>query len=266
VKPKRPKSDLKLPNNLQAFLIGGGRIENHVGTVYRLGIPADSKGYTDAQLDNYQGLPRDDFPIRPPFHLKVQARVSRSSPKGTFGFGLWNDPFAFSVGLAGAERRWPCAPNALWFFYGSPPNKLKFNPESTGQGFTASCVVSPPIPTIALVPGASIAFVTTRIPFFRRAIIAQIQSSIHAEEAILDVDFTNWHTYEINWDVGDATFSVDQRIVHRCSSPPTCPLGLVIWIDNQFAILSRSEGIRFGIIPLKQPQWMEIAYLRMKSG
>lgn len=258
--------ELHLPYDLKPFTQGGGWIENHSIRLFRLCVPAIKGQYTDAQLDNYQGLARSRFPIEPPFRLKLQARISRSSPLGTFGFGLWNDPFSFSIGLAESKHRWPNPPNALWFFYGSPPNEMQFDPASTGRGWVASCIVSPPIPAIALVPGAALAFLLARLPLFRSAVIATMQRAIHAEETALGVDFTNWHSYEINWEPDEVIFSVDQKIVHRCSTVPSCPLGLVIWIDNQYAVLSQSGGIQFGVIPLSQPQWMEIAYLNLMSA
>ncbi len=74
--------------------------------------------YTNAQIDDYQGLARHRFPWRPPLRLTLRARFSHpgaheSMPgptlTGTAGFGFWNDPFAMS------ERRLPALPRAIWF-------------------------------------------------------------------------------------------------------------------------------------------------------
>ncbi len=60
---------------------------------WRLGIQkGDSSGYRDAQLDDYSQLPRHRFPHRT-LSLSLRARTSSISPAGTWGFGLWNDPF-----------------------------------------------------------------------------------------------------------------------------------------------------------------------------
>src|SRR5512139_912562 len=63
-------------------------------TVWRLEIPAGSAGhYRLAQLDDYSGRPRWKFPWRAPFRLALRARASASEIPGTWGFGLWNNPF-----------------------------------------------------------------------------------------------------------------------------------------------------------------------------
>src|SRR5512144_3136865 len=91
---------------------------------WRLEIPAGSAGrYRLAQLDDYSNLPRRAFPWQAPLSLSLRARASQSSLPGTWGFGLWNDPFALSLGFGG-ERRIPALPNAAWFFFASAPNYL----------------------------------------------------------------------------------------------------------------------------------------------
>lgn len=255
------KSGLDFPHLLKTTLLGGGWIEGRPEEVYRFWNPVVERGYIDSQVDNYQSLLRDAFPCRPPFRMKLRARISHGNPVGTFGFGLWNDPFSYSLGLAGSSRKWPSSPNALWFFYGSPPNELHFDSDSSGHGFKASCIVSPSLPTVALVPGASIAFLLGNLPMMRRKVVGKIKRAIQASEAPILVDLTNWHTYEIRWSETEAIFMVDDHLANRCSIMPSCPLGLVIWIDNQYAILSPENGIRFGTIPVRQPQWMEIAEL-----
>src|SRR5687768_4256636 len=73
---------------------------------YRLSIPAGSADkYRLAQLDDYTKLARSRFPLRPPpsaslrtsLSLNLSARASGNSIPGTWGFGLWNDPFGLSL-------------------------------------------------------------------------------------------------------------------------------------------------------------------------
>ena len=109
---------------LRPIRIGGGTVDRDAGGVIRLGLPPVDPGYADAQLDDTAGRPRAELRHRPPFRMRLRARVSTPRPVGTLGFGLWNDPFAFSLGFAGASRKLPAWPQALWFFYGSPPNDL----------------------------------------------------------------------------------------------------------------------------------------------
>ncbi len=46
-------------------------------------------------------------------------------------------------------------------------------------------------------------------------------------------------------------------------APPVDPLGFVAWIDNQYAVVSPEQGLRFGTLPLPAEQWMEIADLEI---
>src|SRR3990172_10403085 len=155
--PRMPE----LPLGLRPYLVGGGRLESGE-TGLRLTLPPTPSGYADAQVDDYQGLPRHRFRWRPPLHRSLEARASHSAPLGTLGFGFWNDPFAF--GLGGAARRLPAAPRALWFFYGSPPNQLAFSHGATGQGWLAASLDSPSLPAAVLLPLAAGAFAFRRLP------------------------------------------------------------------------------------------------------
>ncbi|MBK8618113.1 MAG: hypothetical protein IPN96_13565 [Anaerolineales bacterium] len=85
----------------------------------------DSLHYRDAQLDDYSQLPRHKFPHQT-VSLSLRAKTSSTSIAGTWGFGLWNDPFGLSLGFGGSPFRLPALPNAVWFFYGSGENYLSF--------------------------------------------------------------------------------------------------------------------------------------------
>jgi hypothetical protein len=89
---------------------------------WRLGIPPGLAGqYRLAQLDDYRRLPRRAFLWHPPLSLSLSARASHASIPGTWGFGLWNDPFGLAF-LQGGGVRTPALPNAAWFFIASPQN------------------------------------------------------------------------------------------------------------------------------------------------
>ncbi len=91
-------------------------------------------GYANAQLDDHRRLSRSSFPWHPPVNLKLRARASGASPLGTLGFGFWNDPFSLTFGQAGAARKLPVPPRAVWFFYGSPPNDMTALSAESGLG------------------------------------------------------------------------------------------------------------------------------------
>jgi hypothetical protein len=243
-----------LPFGLRPSLVGSGLFEVE-GARIRLTLPATPAGYADAQLDDYQGLPRQAFPRRPPLRLSLEARASHPTPAGTLGFGFWNDPFAF--GLGGGVRRLPAAPRALWFFYGSPPNQLAFAREAAGQGWLAASLEGPSLPDALLLPLAVGAFALSRLPLGGRLAAGAIQRVVKAAEVSLAQQLDAWHRYELDWGATEAQFWVDEQLVLR-TAPPRPPLGFVAWIDNQFAALSPERGIRFGVLPTAEPQWLDI--------
>jgi len=94
---------------------------------YLLSIPSGTATeYRLAQLDDYALLSRKRFPHRFGFSLSLSARTSAESIPGTWGFGLWNDPFGLSLGFGGKPWRFPALPNAVWFFGASEENYLSF--------------------------------------------------------------------------------------------------------------------------------------------
>ena len=54
-------------------------------------------------------------------------------------------------------------------------------------------------------------------------------------------------------------------IIHTTPVAPHGPLGLVIWIDNQYAALPPTGGLRFGTLANLQPAWLEIEQLEVGS-
>ena len=122
---------------LRRLEIGGGLVQGELPEGVRLAIPAKAAGYADAQLDDTHRRRRSEFAWRPPVQMRLRARASHAAPGGTLGFGFWNDPFGFSLGQGGAAARLPAAPDAVWFFYASPPADLRFTPGVAGSGWKA---------------------------------------------------------------------------------------------------------------------------------
>ena len=141
--------------NVKPRLFGGGKVtETERG--WTLAIPAGSRTrYRLAQLDDHLRIPRDQYPWFPPARLELEAaRVSARDLPGTWGFGLWNDPYAFSFGPGNGFLRLPALPNAAWFFSSSPASYLSFRNDMPGNGFVGqvfqarasiSCCSAPPI-------------------------------------------------------------------------------------------------------------------------
>lgn len=250
-------------DRLMPFLVGGGSVRPLESGHTRLSIPGGSRVYADAQMDDYQRLSRKHFPWRPPLTLRLRARASHPTPVGTLGFGFWNDPFSVSLGQGGAARRIPALPQALWYFYGSKENDLALEPQSAPHGWKATSLFFPPYHPLIAGPIAAMAFLLLRMGIARRRIIDRAFQTAHAKEKLLSVSLADWHEYTIQWTTDAAKFIVDNQMIFITDSPPQGPLGFVVWIDNQYAVLSRRQGIRFGIIPTVEEQWLDIADLEI---
>jgi hypothetical protein len=255
--------DIKM---LRQHLLGGGRAEAGEKGSIRLSIPPTSSGYTDAQLDDYGELSRAEFPWAAPTTMRLRARASHPAPPGTLGFGFWNDPFGISLSGAGSFRRFPAAPQALWFFHGSLPNDFSFVDGGLGSGWKAAVLRSIRYPAVILVPGAAAAFALATLPIMRRWIVPLVRRQTAAADVVLNAPLDVWHEYSLIWQHDGATFQVDGVTVAETSVVPHAPLGFVVWIDNQYAVLSEDKGIRFGLLPTDAEYWLEIEDMRIKRG
>ena len=250
---------------------------------YLLAIPA-GKGdkYRLAQLDDYAQLARRYFPRRSPVRLSLLARTSSNSIPGTWGFGVWNDPFGLSLGFGGNQFRLPALPNAAWFFCASEENYLSFKetrhpstPTRSAQdgsvaanGFLVQTFRSPRF-DLQLIPAG------LALPFSQRK-TRQLLGKVIEEDGIRlwtpaasrripepvpgrqRVDPTQWHRYQLCWHERRVNFTVDDVVVFESPVSPRGPLGLVIWIDNQYAAFTPEGKIRFGVLENPEPAWLEV--------
>lgn len=213
--------------------------------------------YRLAQLDDYAALARSRFTRRERATLSLLCRVSAPNLPGTWGFGFWNDPFTVSFGLQGMARRLPVLPNACWFFHASAENHLSFARSQPASGFLAQCFSSPRIPSALLAPGA-FALPLLLLRPLSKWLRANIAAKLIREDAKrLSVDVTEWRHYSLKWDPLRVEFAIDGEKVFETTSSPKGPLGLVIWIDNQYAAWRPDGSIRTGALP-NPPMWMEI--------
>jgi hypothetical protein len=219
-----------------------------------------------AQLDDYHGLARHAFPWQPPYALELRARISAENLPGTWGVGLWNDPFSFSLGVGGAARRIPALPNAAWLFYASPPNYLSFRDDLPAQGFLAATFRSPhiPAPLLAL---ASPGLVLGTLPPTARLLRGVLRRLIQQDARLVPaLPLTDWHTYRLDWQPGCVRFHVDGQEIFSTAIAPRGPLALVLWIDNQFAAFPPNGRITFGSLSLTAPAWLELAFISRQTS
>jgi hypothetical protein len=247
----------------------GSGIVQRTSAGWRLEIPAGpAREYRLAQLDNYARTPRKSLNHTPPWIFYLRARASKVDLPGTWGFGLWNDPFGLSLGFGGGKPvRLPTLPQTAWFMQASRPNwlSLRDDPErAPANGFFAGTFRSPKLSALLLAPGLLALPLCTIRPISRwlRRLAARI---IQQDGIRVDLDVTEWHEYSIQWLKESCIFSVDGKKLLQTTCSPAAPLGIVIWIDNQYAAWT-PEG-RLGYGTLENPTaWLEIEEMKILEG
>jgi hypothetical protein len=233
---------------------------------WHLEIPANPRrGYRLAQLDDHNRLRRRrDFLWKPPLKLSVEARVSAQDIPGTWGVGLWNDPFSFLIPYDGIVPRLPTLPEAAWFFHASPESYLSIRDDLPARGFMAATFNSRKIPAgrlMLIAPLLPLAF----IPKAARAVRKQLRRIVQQDTARLDTRVTDWHLYSLEWEAQRVCFSLDGTDLLQTDVAPKGPLCLVIWVDNQYAAMPPNGRLRYGTLPNPEPAWMEIRGLSLQS-
>jgi hypothetical protein len=247
-------------------LTRGACIERQPEGELRLAIPAGPAGaYRLAQLDDTQNISRRDFRWQVPFTFSLRARVSAANLPGTWGFGLWNDPFSLSLGRGGGARRAAALPNAAWFFHASPPNDLSLRDDLPGSGFLMVVFSSPLTPAILFAP-AALALPLLAWNAAARVIRRDARKWIRQDAALLTVDTTLWHAYRLECRPDGICFFVDGELAFETPLTPRGRLGLVIWIDNQYAAFTLQGEFKYGTLVTPEPAWLEIDSFRIYSG
>lgn len=243
---------------LQERTSAGGTVQK-TARGWRLEIPAGDAGtYRLAQLDDYAGLPRRSFPIQRPAELSLRARASSSMTAGTWGFGFWNDPFGLGIAQGGQILRLPALPDALWFFGASNRSSLALHDGLPASGFYTQALSSPRFsPRLAEV---GLGLLTNRLR--ARRVLGEIIAEAGAQ---IRLDPGEAHMYRIKWAEESSAFSIDGTEVLRTGISPRGPLGLVIWVDNQYAAFDLRRPIKWGMEANDSPMWIEIDELSVDA-
>ena len=241
------------------------RVEKTVEGSWHLEIPANARrGYRLAQLDDHGSLQRRNFPWQPPLKLSLQARLSAQEISGTWGFGLWNDPFSFLLSYNKAVPRFPSLPDAAWFFHASPQNYLSFRDDLPASGFLAATFSSKKVPTAMLAVGSPV-LALTLFPGTAQVVRKLLRRAVQQDASLIHTSVMEWHEYSMEWDAGQVRFCLDGADILQTNISPSGPLSLVIWIDNQYAALPPNGRLRYGTLPNPEPAWMEIRELSMQE-
>ena len=243
---------------------------------YLLSIEA-GKGdrYRLAQIDDYAKLARAEFLHRSPVCLSLSARVSGNSIPGTWGFGFWNDPFGMSLGFGGKGWRLPALPNAAWFFGASEENYLSFKTqlrpsekyrddreqsrEIAANGFLAQSFRSPGFHPRLIPAGLALPFSPRKTRELLEKVIEEDGIDLRRIGQLPNpTEVTDWHRYRLDCRERQVLFEVDDVIVFESHVSPDPPLGLVIWIDNQYAAFTPEGKIMFGVLENPEHAWLEV--------
>ncbi len=244
---------------------------------WRLSIPAgNANEYRNAQLDDYARLSRRRFPHRFPLTFSLLARTSSDSISGTWGFGLWNDPFGLSFGFGGNPFRLPTLPNAVWFFGASKENFLSFKDDKPANGFLAQSFRSPMFHPLLILAGITLPFSRKTTRRLLGRIIGEDGINLRSRRSLApngalenapytSVNTTEWHRYSLTWEEKRVSFEVDNIEAFESDVSPKPPLGLVVWIDNQYAAFTPEGKIGFGVLANPEPAWLEIKELEIRD-
>ena len=226
---------------------------------WRLMVPAGPAGrYRLSQLDDHMHIPRTKYPYRSPLTFSLHARTNHLSAPGTWGFGLWNDPFGFSFGPGEGFFHLPALPNTIWFFFASQKNYLSFRDDKPSQGFLAQAFSSPTFHPSLFLAGLA-------LPFSRKTTRRLLSHVIEEDAATVSVDVTQWHDYRLEWSPMRSRFWLDSSIVLDSPVSPRPPLGIVIWIDNQYAAFTPDGKLRWGLERNEESAWLEIENIDIKT-
>jgi hypothetical protein len=236
--------------------VGGGRLIV-TSTGLRLALAgARRQRYADAQIEDYAGLRRAEFPWRPPLRLTVRARAS-GPLTGTAGFGFWNNCFSPLV-----ER--PALPAAIWFFHASPPSDMPLALGAPGRGWKAACIDARGPRALAWVPLAPLVALANNLPVFEHSVWPRVERDLRIAEAPIEPMTQEWRTYALEWREDGARFSVDGTVALETDRAPRGPLGFVAWVDNQYAVATPRGRFGWGRLDVER-QWMDLALIRVET-
>ncbi len=252
-----------MAHSLEQRSLGGGLVNSTQLDEYQLKLPVVRDNiYALAQLDDYMGLPRRQFPHRPPVKLTLEARMSSAEHAGTWGFGIWNDPFSFGINREKLSVGLPVLPNAAWFFCASSHNYLSLRDDQVSSGFHVRTYSSPRLPSVLSLLGLPVLPLMVW-PVTARLVRRIARKLIKEESQAVNVVLDDWHLYSLEWRNQDVSFSIDGESILVTGVNPNGRLGLVIWIDNQYFRFDPQGKIGYGFLETQQDNCLWVRNLKI---
>ena len=247
-------------------LVGNGAALLHDDGL-RLALPrATHTHYSNAQLDDYLGLPHRRYPWRPPLRLAVRARFG-GNLIGTAGFGFWNHPFVplpipgVPLALAGT----PIPPRAIWFFHASSPNDMALARGVPGHGWKAATLDALSPQALRWAPLAPAVMLLNHWSPAERRIWPHVEHDLQISETLIATTPHDWHDYMIEWRRDGARFMIGGTTITETDRAPRGPLGFVAWIDNQYAVATRWGRLGYGLLDVPAPQYLDFASVHIEA-
>jgi len=203
---------------------------------WRLQVDGTATQYCNAQLDDYHHLQRQAFPWAPPVSLSLWAK-GPAAHQGTWGFGWWNAPYSPLTSAL------PARPASVWFF-GNGHGNMAWSPDSCATGFKAAMLETRTWQSLIIAPFAPLIMLANHQPRIYRWLWSRLMPHLRLHETMIATPDDTWHRYQIDWRADSVTWSIDDVIITHTSCAPHGPLGICIWIDNQW--LTATPDGRFG--------------------
>lgn len=208
---------------------------------WQLQVAGTAEHYSNAQLDDYHHLSRHAFPWHPPVRLSMWVKTPVAH-QGTWGFGWWNAPYS---PLTSAM---PARPASAWFF-GNGHGNMAWTPHSAATGFKAATLETRTWQSLLIAPFTPIILLANRVPHIYRWLWQRIMPSLRLGETMIAMpNDDTWHHYVIDWRVNSVTWVIDGTPVAHSPHAPHGPLGVCIWIDNQWLSATPTGQFGWGLV------------------
>ena len=142
---------------------------------------------------------------------------------------------------------------------------MKLDLHTPGYGWKAATIDTMRPHALLLAPFVPVAVPLMNIRPFYHAVWPIIQRAVNVEEAVIAAETTEWHTYAIEWRKEHDQFTVDGTTVLKNAPSPWGPLGLVMWLDNQYMVVTPWGRLGWGLLDISGCQWMEVDSLAIEK-